>query len=316
MRHSRTLATFFGFVVLAFLAATFIAVYQPSTQPVSAGSAQSKLDPNKSASEFNHHVAGWVMIEVSLLVMVSLIFPELKGYRYIWPCLLVAAGLFLALWSDGEIWPRGNLNWMWLLQHDAEARQHKVYSMLLIAIGILEYIRIRSRLPRFWRTWTFPLLAVIGAGMLLIHDHTSGSGAHSPEALAYLVNPNLDIDGSPRKHSIVTVHSPTNGDEADSADHSSATAADDSAMDAGSMVMDHSHMTMNPAPPNSPSHHHEMSASMVLVQREHFWFMIVGLGIALFKLVSDGEFLRNRIIPYMWPACMTVLGIMLVFYRE
>jgi len=42
--------------------------------------------------------------------------------------------------------------------------------------------------------------------------------------------------------------------------------------------------------------------------------MIVGLGIALFKLVSDRKFLRNRIIPYM--ACMTVLGIMLVFYRE
>jgi len=164
------------------------------------------------------------MIEVSLLVMVSLILPEVKGYRYIWPCLLGAAGLFLAPWSVGEIWPRGNLNWMWLLHHDAEARQHKIYSSLLIAIGILEYTRIRRGLPRFWKTWASPLLAVVGAGMLLIHDHSSGSGAHSPEALAYRVNPALDIDRSPGNRSDVAVHSPANGDEA----HSAAMFADES----------------------------------------------------------------------------------------
>jgi len=58
IRHSRALASFLAFLVLAFLAATFIAVYQPSTQPGSASGAQSELDPNKSPSEFNHHVAG------------------------------------------------------------------------------------------------------------------------------------------------------------------------------------------------------------------------------------------------------------------
>lgn len=316
LRPSTTLATFFGFIVLAFLAATFIAVYQPGTQTFSSTAAQHGSDPNKGPSEFNHHVAGWVLIEVSLLVMVSLIFPELKAYRYIWPCLLLAAGLFLALWSDGEIWPRGNLSWMWLLHHDAEARQHKVYAILLIAIGILESIRIRGSLPRFWRTWAFPVLAVIGASMLLVHDHTAGSGAHSPEAMAYLVNPSLDVDGSPRNRSGATVQSPANADKSHVIENSAAKVADNSAMDAGSMPMDHSQMGMKPSSTNSRSHHHVMTASMVRVEREHFWFMIIGLGIAMFKLISDGEFLRNRIIPYIWPACMTVLGFMLVFYRE
>jgi hypothetical protein len=37
---------------------------------------------------------------------------------------------------------------------------------------------------------------------------------------------------------------------------------------------------------------------MLRVEREHFWFMIVGLGVALFKLVSDGEFWRRRFVPY------------------
>jgi hypothetical protein len=55
---------------------------------------------------------------------------------------------------------------------------------------------------------------------------------------------------------------------------------------------------------------------MLLVEREHFWFMMVGLGVALFKLISDGEFWRRRIVPYVWPSGMVLLGILLVFYRE
>jgi hypothetical protein len=55
---------------------------------------------------------------------------------------------------------------------------------------------------------------------------------------------------------------------------------------------------------------------MLLVKREHFWFMIVGLAVALFKLISDGEFWRRRFIPYVWPSAMVLLGILLVLYRE
>ncbi len=46
--------------------------------------------------------------------------------------------------------------------------------------------------------------------------------------------------------------------------------------------MDHSSMRTgdNPALTNTPSsgHHHHMTPSMMMVEREHFWFMIVGLG--------------------------------------
>jgi hypothetical protein len=55
---------------------------------------------------------------------------------------------------------------------------------------------------------------------------------------------------------------------------------------------------------------------MLLVEREHFWFVIVGLGVALFKLVSDGQFWRRRFVAYVWPGGMMLLGLLLVFYRE
>ena len=315
LRDWSTLSCCICLIVLVCLTAYTLVAQPGSRLPASA--ANLSVDPNKGPSEFNHHIAGWALVGVGLLVLACLAFPALKAYRYIWPSLFVVAGLFIAVWSDGEIWPRGNLSWLWLLQHDAEARQHKIYSILLIAIGVIEYLRVCGLLSRFWKTWAFPLLAVIGSGMLLIHDHTAGSGARSPEALSYLVNPNLDVDGSPYRRATISAHAITQSDESPSMEHTSAGSMDHSATEfPGSM--DHSQMTMQRGPTNFPmsSHHHTMTKSALLVQREHLWFMIVGLGIGLFKLISDGEFFRYRVIPYIWPACMAMLGVMLVFYRE
>src|SRR4029077_4126170 len=69
-----------------------------------------------------------------------------------------------------------NLNWAWLL-HDAEARQHKIYAILLIAIGIIEYLRSRAKLSRRWAPWAFPALAIFGGVFLFFHDHGGTAGA-------------------------------------------------------------------------------------------------------------------------------------------
>ena len=279
--------------------------------PSVTSSTPQPVDPNKGPSEFNHHIAGWALIGVGMLVLASQFSPRLKAFRYVLPVLFIGVGLFLAVWSDGEIWPRGNLNWLWLIHHDAEARQHKIYSLLLIAIGVIEYFRVRDTLPKSWRMWAFPALAVLGAGMLLVHDHTGGSGARSPEAQAYLVNPALDVDGTPRKPSTFESALPSM-DEHDSMQ------MDHARMGHGSMPMDHSQMMMGTTANDSThsQHHHEMSQSMLMVEREHFWFMIVGIGIALFKFISDGKLLRSPLVSYLWPACMMVLGCALVVYRE
>jgi hypothetical protein len=289
--------------------------------------AASEIDPNKLSSEFNHHMAGWALVGVGLLVLVGLVSNRFKSLRYVWPALFVLAGIFLAAWSDAEIWPRGNLSWMWLLHHDQEARQHKIYALILLAIGTVEYLRARGTLNRFWQIWAFPLLAVIGAGLLLIHDHTAGSGAHSPEARAYLVNPALDPDGNPwpavasadstANSPMPMDHSKMNHSDVDHSamqmDHASMP------MDHSGMQMDHSSMPMEQpatATPAAEHHHHHMTPSMLLVEREHFWFMVVGIALALFKLISDAGIWHRRFVPYVWPSGMMLLGILLVFYRE
>ena len=287
---------------------------QKSPSTVATGA----VDPNKGPSELNHHIAGWALIGVGLLVLTSLLSSRPERQRLLWPALFVLAGFYLALWSDGEIWPRGNLNWLWLLQHDAEARQHKIYAILLVAIGAIEYIRLRGSLPRFWKTWAFPLLAVIGAGMLLFHDHTGGSGARSPEAQAYLVNPALDVDGRPQTTSSATEEVDSARDPHQSMQASPKSDAKAATDDHGAMPMDHSKMTMSVVADDGvpASHHHVMTESMLRVERQHMWFLAIGLAIGLFKFISDGEFFRNRIVPCMWPTCMLLLGFMLVLYRE
>jgi hypothetical protein len=300
-----------------FEASNGMAASQPSDSTISTAPS---VDPNKAPSEFNHHIAGWALMGVGLLVLASQFSDRLKAFRFVLPVLFVLVGLFLAAWSDGEIWPRGNLNWLWLLHHDAEARQHKVYALLLIAIGVLEYFRIRGSLHPLLRSWAFPALAIVGAGMLLIHDHTSGSGAHSPEARAYLVNPALTVDGRPLNQE--SVSTTTDMHEAEATDHvmmaMNHSGMDHSAMNDAATPIDHSRMAMDTAANSGshPVHHHAMSESMLLVEREHFWFMILGLGIALFKFISDGKWFQNRIISSIWPAGMMLLGVALAAYRE
>lgn len=303
----------------------------------SISTAVPTVDPNKGPSEFNHHVAGFALIGIGVLVLAARLSPRMSRFEIIWPILFILAGVFLAAWSDAEIWPRGNLSWVWLLHHDREARQHKIYALLLIAIGVIEYLRVRGRLGRFWRIWAFPVLAVVGAGLLLVHDHSVGSGTRSPEVHAYLMNPALDPDGKPWAPGTLQGQVP---DPPPGQDHMSSSdpagqpdsmpsgqegsgiasaAHDPMAMDHSTMQMDHSAMASDSGASSlSTTHdHHHMTPGMQLVAREHFWFMVVGLGIALLKLLSDADLWpRSQLLSCMWPSAVIVLGVLLTLYHE
>jgi len=310
-RNVLVLCLFFASLAALGHAFLVVPVFGQGLISVPAAISAALVDPNKAPSELNHHIAGWALMGVGWIVLVSFVYPTLKALRYFWPALFLLMGVFLALWSDAEMWPRGNLNWGWLLHHDHEAGQHKIYALLLIAIGIVEYLRARGSLNRFWRAWAFSALAIVGALSLLMHDHSAGSGATLPETRAYLINPALSPDGNvPSLQALGRIPG---------SDHSTI------GLPHSAMTMDHSRMnhpsmsiggnsegTSTP----SPDHHHYMSPSMLLVEREHFWFMIVGLGVALFKLISDGDFWPRRFVAYVWPGGMMMLGLLLVFYRE
>ena len=264
-------------------------------------------DPNKPASELNHHLAGYALIAIGALVIAGYSSEKLRPLQLVWPFLFVAAGLFLAAWSDAEIWPRGNLSWRFLIHHDLEARQHKIYAILLILIGIIEYLRARGKLSRFWRISAFPLLALVGAILLLFHNHGATSGASSPEARQYMVSGEAAARPEEPPDSMSGMHHHASKPDSSRATAQSGTSA---SMEQGSHDMPGHDAN------NSSAHSHEMSEGMLKVERQHFWFTVVGLAVALFKFVSDGGRWRRSLVLHLWPGCVTFLGVLLVFYTE
>ena len=67
---------------------------------------------------------------------------------------------------------------------------------------------------------------------------------------------------------------------------------------------------------SASAHSHEMSEGMLRVERQHLWFAVVGLGVALFKFVSDSALWRRSVALRLWPGFITLLGVLLVFYTE
>jgi hypothetical protein len=263
-------------------------------------------DPNKGPSELNHHLAGLALLIVGSLLIAARLFPRLRGLQIVWPLMFLGLGLFLAAWSDAEIWPRGNVGWGWLLHYDAEARMHKFYAILLLAIGVVEYLRVRGKLPPLWRAWGFPAIAVLGAVLLLFHDHGSGAGLPPESGVGR-------AEGSAMMAGFVNIEQPPDhGPEMTEMHHQ------------GSENMKHDHNNNNDDLPakgiaatDEHNLHHHMSPAMLKVEHEHFWFAVVGIAIALFKWVSDLARKRHALFAtYVWQSLVVVLGVLLVCYTE
>ncbi len=264
-------------------------------------------DPDKAASEMNHHIAGVILIVIGIMVICGHRYKELAFVRKLWPLLFIMAGVFLAAWSDREIWPRGDLNWAWLL-HDTEARQHKIYAALLIAIGVIEYLRSRAKLSRRWAPWAFPVLAIFGGVFLFFHDHGGSEGPLGNDARhADSVQMN-----SPEAQHAVSQPSAAIINEHDSKHYQHGIAA------AGASSMPERHDVEAHNASNQPTQHHDhhMTTAMLNIRREHMWFAAVGFCIALCKFLYDANPLRRHFSPYLWANSMILLGVLLVLYTE
>jgi hypothetical protein len=84
------------------------------------------------------------------------------------------SGIFVLVWSDTELWPFGHRQWLEALQNNSEVLQHKVFALLLLALGAIEWQRARGVLHSAWSSWVFPLFAIAGSILLLFHQHEAG----------------------------------------------------------------------------------------------------------------------------------------------
>jgi len=119
---------------------------------------------DKQESEFNHRLVGSFVIVAGIFIFLeSCLATRWSLMRYVWPMCFVAAGLFVLVFSDTEIWPFGPQTPWYALTHNLEDLQHKIFSIILLAIGYVELQKARGRLKAQWATWFFPVVGVVGA---------------------------------------------------------------------------------------------------------------------------------------------------------
>jgi len=141
-----------------------------------------ELAEDKRFSEWNHHFAGFFVLLVGLLGFIERpISARLSWVRYLWAFLFFAPGVYLIIWSDPESWPTGNQTLTYVITQNMQVLQHKLFSLILLGLGVVEFIRVRKSRTSVWLSSIFPVLAGLGALMLLFHPHASDVGM-GPEA--------------------------------------------------------------------------------------------------------------------------------------
>ncbi len=151
------------------------------TAPEDAAQAAKRL-ADKRESEFNHHLAGVLVIFAGIFILAeSRLSKRWPAVRFAWPVCFLAAGLFLLVFSDTEIWPFGPQTPWYAITHNIEDLQHKIFSIILLALGYVEFQRARGRWKSPWAAWFFPVVGAAGAVLLLFHVH--GGNMNAPNAM-------------------------------------------------------------------------------------------------------------------------------------
>jgi hypothetical protein len=136
---------------------------------------QAKLLADRLESEFNHHLAGFlVALGAVFMFFQDRLRARWAGVTLFWPACFLISGIFLLVWSDTQLWPFGGQGWIDEMSRNSEVLQHKVFAVLLLTLGAIEWQRMRGVLTAAWSGWVFPALAIAGSVLLLFHSHTAG----------------------------------------------------------------------------------------------------------------------------------------------
>ena len=160
-------------------------MHMDASAPAPTPEVLAKQMADKRESEFNHHLAGALLILAALFFLAQdRLTRRWPAAKYAWAACLLFAGYFLLVFSDTEIWPFGYQSFYYALTHNPEVAQHKTFAAILLALGAVAALRTSGRLRAAWSAWLFPVLALGGAVMLLFHHH---GGMHGPDAMRTMV---------------------------------------------------------------------------------------------------------------------------------
>jgi putative copper resistance protein D len=120
-------------------------------------------------SEYNHHVAGLLVLAIGTLTLLE--HTGRAHWARHWPLLFVGLAAFLLVRDDPEAWPFGPLS-LWKSLGYRTILQHYFFVILVLAFAVFEWLVRTGRLRSPRPAYVFPLLAAVGATLLLAHSHS------------------------------------------------------------------------------------------------------------------------------------------------
>jgi putative copper resistance protein D len=128
-----------------------------------------RTDADRAWSEYNHHIAGLFVLAMGLLALAHRFGT---GWARHWPLLFLGMAAFLLVRNDPGAWPLGPEGFWESMRHP-EVLQHRLFVLLVVAFGVFEWMVRMGRLhsPRY--ALIFPVLCVVGGGLLLTHSHAA-----------------------------------------------------------------------------------------------------------------------------------------------
>ena len=119
-------------------------------------------------SEYNHHWAGLVVLIAGVLAFLSR-FRSMRWARF-WPLSFAGLAVFILLRADPENWPIGPRPF-WESFSAPDVLQHRLAALLILLFAIFECAVQAGKLRARWARLVFPAMCVLGAAVLLTHDH-------------------------------------------------------------------------------------------------------------------------------------------------
>ena len=119
-------------------------------------------------SEYNHHAAGFFVFLMGVLALADRA-GFIRWARH-WPLIFLGLAAFLFVRNDPRAWPLGPAGF-WESMILPDVLQHRVVVLLVVSLGLFEWMVRSGRLTRPGGRLVFPLLCAAGGGLLLTHSH-------------------------------------------------------------------------------------------------------------------------------------------------
>lgn len=122
-------------------------------------------------SNFNHHFSGWLVLMLGLVMAAATIWGgQRPRLNLLWAAVALGLAAFILYRSDPTAWPWGARSLAETLG-DQEIVEHKLSGVIILTMGVVEWLRVRGTLSHWAWGMIFPWLAITGGTILMFHVH-------------------------------------------------------------------------------------------------------------------------------------------------